>query len=132
MRKLIFVLFVGLLAGCGSSSGDSAPFTGTYSGTETGTQNGGNFSQTVTFILTQTGNSVTGTWSAGSGSSGTVSGTANGSSISTFTVKETDSTCPGTLTGSASINGSTFAVASLTGTITNCGAITASVSATKK
>lgn len=123
------VLAVGaLIAGCGSDT--AVPFTGTFSGTQTGTQAGTPFSQTVSLILTQSGDAVTGTYNTGSTSAGTVAGTASGTSITGLTITQTG-TCAGTATGDVSLSGNTL-TGSLSGTFGSCGAMTSTVSLTKQ
>jgi len=137
MRKSFFFLaLVSLLltvscGGGGSSSGSgSALFTGTWTGNETGTQGGVAFSQTANLILTQAGSSVTGTWNTSSGTVGTISGTASGSSINNFTITQNGS-CPGTGTGNAYLSDNVIS-GSISGTFGSCGAVTATVSLIKQ
>ena len=90
-------------------------FVGTFKGTETGTFNGAPYSNTITLILTKSGNDYVGTWTTGSGNTGTIAGVISGSD-STATITETDS-CFGALPTilTATANGITgTAVGSLT------------------
>jgi hypothetical protein len=84
-----------VLFGCGQSN-----FTGTFIG-NTAITRGSNTQEQLTFTLQETNGAVTGTWSSNLGSTGNVSGFANGSNLSNFqmTIPEGQGNCAGTLTG---------------------------------
>jgi hypothetical protein len=84
--------------------------TGTWFGTYT-TSLINNPPADLTLLLTQTGSSVTGTYSTstnvGGSGGGTFSGTANGAVI-TFTMNQTTPECPGTFSGTSNVTGNTM------------------------
>lgn len=103
----------------------SPTFSGNFTGTENGTQAGTSFTQTVSVSIIQTGNSITGTYVTGSGTTGTISGTVSGSMVANLTVHEPPP-CAGTYTGSMNLNGASI-TANISG-ISACGTLSASVS----
>lgn len=92
-----FLLIIVPAAGCGDSdsSGPSVSLTGTYNGTQTFTTGSGT-GQTVSLSLSliQQGNSVTGSYSNGSGDRGSFAGTLSGLSVNgTATSAVAPTTC---------------------------------------
>lgn len=62
----------------------------------------------ITMILSQTGASLSGTWSAANGATGTATGTISGT-MGTFTLTETTPNCSGTFRGHAAVlTGTTY------------------------
>ena len=114
-----------LLTACGKGP----DFSGTYTGLETGSQNGTNFSQQVTLILSQTDKAITGSFAAGAGNTGSVTGTTDGSGAATFTITQTSGNCTGSLKGTGTLSDKTLS-ASIGGTM-SCGNVTANLSLTK-
>lgn len=132
MKTLIFLSGLLILASsCGTAptTPTNYDFTGTYSGTETGTLAGTTaISQTVEFILTQTGQTVTGSYTTGNGGTATIFGTSLGDTITSFAITSS-SGCTGTLSGTVSKT-TTGLSGSVTGT-SSCGLITLNFTLTK-
>lgn len=138
MRRAVAVLILGAYAAaCGSSSSDSssAPTLAKVAGTWTGTiqfthvSNGSPVQavQNVSFVLTENGSTVTGTWATSTGTvakQGNVNGTVTASSFSgTFsfvgTTIATGATCSGNLTVSGAAGGNALTWTS-PGVVGNC------------
>jgi len=104
MRKSIACLFLlALTAGCGggSPSGPSATdFSGTWSGTATSNLAP---SAPARITLTQSGNSLTGSWSAGV-NGGPLTGTVSGNYIAATVTPSDPTTCPFTMNATVSGN----------------------------
>jgi hypothetical protein len=111
---LIFVLLVATV-GCGKSSSPASPSPPSLTGTWVGP---GFFTGTLTFQLAQSGTSLTGPWTSTQtnppplgggetipGPSGTLTGSANGSSVSITFAEKSGPTCPFPIVVSAAVNG---------------------------
>ena len=106
MKKIFYIIMLLiLLISCKQIGDDNnkVDVNGTYTGIVEGTQEGVPFSTSTTMTLSQSGDDVTGTWTTGGGSSGTLSGTISGDKIGTFVLNQTNP-CPGTFTGTATIH----------------------------
>ena len=111
MRKSIVCLFVLALTACGGSSpnGPSGTnFSGTWSGTVTDNVVG---TAPARVTLTQSGNSLSGTWSAG-GNSGQLAGSLTGSAVSATLSPSDPRSCPFTMNTTVSGNRMTGTYAS--------------------
>ena len=126
MRILTVVVMGMLLFGCGRD------LTGMYTGNGTITRGQTGPQEQITIQLTDTSGTLSGTWtSVTNGSSGQITGTADGDTITslTFMIPEGGQNCSGTLTGSGS-----FANYLLTLTMsgsTKCGQISTSITLTQ-
>ncbi len=105
-----FVMSLLAVASCGeSSTSPSSSLSGTWNGT-IGPGPGGSLNTvTITLILTQSGTTVSGTFTVASGSvivGGNVTGSASGDSFSgTMTVVNGSSSCPAVVTGTTTDSG---------------------------
>lgn len=112
--SVFLVLLTGLACHGSTTAPTPANVAGTWSGTMSFTDSIGQFAQTVTMNLTQSGATVSGTWQTSGGrlpKNGTIGGTTTTSSFSgTFTVTitnpSTGTSCNGTLSVSGSAGGS--------------------------
>ncbi|MDO8665283.1 MAG: hypothetical protein Q7J79_01625 [Gemmatimonadales bacterium] len=87
---------------CGDSSGPgSINLSGTYTGSMTATSGGFSVPGTLTFTLSQSGTSVSGTWTNSFGASGTGTATLSGTTL-TLTLTQTNP-CAGVFGGSATV-----------------------------
>ena len=86
-------------------TGGGENLTGTWSGTFT-TSIITTPSQ-IALVLSQSGSSVTGTYSTQGGGVGTVSGTVSGNTF-TYALQQTTAGCPGSFTGSGTVSGNTM------------------------
>lgn len=105
----VFVCFV-LVASCGDDASPPAQqqpgeaavdFSGRFEGTEQGSENNVPFQTTITVIVTQSGNTVTGNYSNGLGGAGTVNCTLSGNTLNC--TLDQASACPSFST--ATLNG---------------------------
>jgi hypothetical protein len=116
MIIMLGLLFLMALSGCGGGDGDggdgggrapaaNSSFNGTFSGNFTTTQGGEDFVGTITMTLT-VGSPLSGTFRAGDGTTGTISGEAEGNSA-TFSAT-IEGVCPGSFSGSMTLEGDTL------------------------
>lgn len=106
MKRQMFLLvfFCLILSACGG--GGSAPAQIDISGKWNGTFFNERNTYAVTFIVVQSGNNITGTYSSTSGGSGHIQGKIEGANL-TFTLTQTN-VCTGTYTGNAVVKNNTI------------------------
>ena len=102
---LLLALLATVLQACGGGSGGRggvpAPMATSCRVAISGTRDGQPYSTEGTFVLSRSGNIVSGTWETMDGTSGTASGIISGMTL-TFMLTQTEP-CPGTYTGTATV-----------------------------